>query len=723
MEGLRRDLLTSPDRTMRGVERVFSPTTRYIRSKKAVVAPLPLNTKPLSSSNQTTPIHHNNMKPKQDSASKPSSHKKVSSSIDRVKSSKAVETEVDFQSILRIRPFNVEEQGEKQIFSISNGDSNTISLLPRSKESRRQKDLLLSTSEYHFDTILNENSTQRDAYMGACGEDMAWDAVLPLFQHNDATHSSGSTAKQHVIVSVGVSNSGKTYTVLGDHDTNKEGIVPRLFDDIFAYGKELRRKKTRQHVHEQNIMNLGVQLSMVHLHNDHVYDMLSSLDNDSVSDVPIKRTSSVLEKAALYESRSFQENESFLRELKIKRDRHTHDFKIDPIVITCHSASEARKKLHEGLKHSVVSSTNLNKSSSRGHTIISIRPILNENHRLGDSITVIDLAGIERTKTSEVSGKALRESVSINTAIFAVLQCLRSIKTIHGINEFQENINPEHEKKSKVIPYRENKLTMLLQPLFSGNVVGRSQISNVKTTVKIFVSVYPGTKDYNAKKALMGEIDSLRGLRTHCSKKSRRGLHTEESSTVSSPEVLSKHPEATYTAKNTTSPFKLIANVVKTSTSYKRKAEFQHLLERVQNLENDNEKLRDSYHKSKKICSTLENKNIALARELEHSKQVEIKLKEQIKAAHDQETTNVEDDERTKQAEREFRRQQQTLLPSQLVDHMKSVEAHRVVYYGTVNGEVLTKPPFQLHIPSKENDKDDDVSTNCDYDDVSSYSA
>jgi hypothetical protein len=89
------------------------------------------------------------------------------------------------------------------------------------------------------------------------------------------------------------------------------------------------------------------------------------------------------------------------------------------------------------------------------------------------------------TKTSAVSGMTMHESVSINTAISAMLQCLRSIKNnsenLSSNVEYNdtENISPavhntrdKMSHKAQIVPYRENKLTMLVQPLFSGNFKG-----------------------------------------------------------------------------------------------------------------------------------------------------------------------------------------------------------------------------------------------------------
>ncbi len=760
MNGLKRDLLPTFEQNGRLIESAFSPTRL---NRKKTVVPIPMHDP--SSYYKQTPLNDyntNSLTKRCNSSSRlTSATKKVS--LDGRKSSRSIQTEVEFQSILRIRPLSIEERGEKDLFDIPRDSDQTIRLhSPKerphlSTNGRRQKELdMTAPTEYHFDAILDDSSTQEDAYNHVCGDGMALDVVAPLFNYY-----SDKEAKQHVIVSIGVSNSGKTYTMFGDRKHQEEGVVQRLFDDIFVTGTTILNKKIKHQRDLRNKSNLAIQLSMVHLHNDHIYDMLSTVDNhqhglNNKEKIQTRR-SSVLQKAALFESRPLHQNDAHLKELKIQTDRETQDFAINPTIITCQNPADARRILDEGLKNNTTTSTNLNKQSSRGHTIITIRPVLNhqaeEHDVIGDSITLIDLAGIERTKTSAVTGKAMRESVSINTSISAVLQCLRAINHIHGKNTSQshnvkyddvENMNPAQQniitskqtsRTSKHIPYRQNKLTMLLQPLFSGNFHGKSDIMTVKNTVKMLVSVYPGIKDYNEKKALLGEIDALRGLKTHItmerkivSKKSDDTLVSEESSITSRiPPTSNIETEINYKDVappqkiSNSSPLKRLVSKVKTSSSKKRKSEVVELLERIKTLEDDNNKMIESYQKIKRKCKDLKHDNDNLKSELEKSKQSEMKLRQKMEMGREETTSHVQIIEKSFHQSRDIRRRQQTLLSSPVRNHMKAVQATSAVFCGTLHGSMTTRPPFQLHIPSK--DKKETASHDDDDSEKSSYSA
>jgi hypothetical protein len=80
---------------------------------------------------------------------------------------------------------------------------------------------------------------------------------------------------------------------------------------------------------------------------------------------------------------------------------------------------------------------------------------------------------------------SMRESVSIDKTISAMLQCSQSIKNnsenLSSNVEYNdtENISPavhntrdKMSHKAQIVSHRENKLTMLVQPLFSGNFKG-----------------------------------------------------------------------------------------------------------------------------------------------------------------------------------------------------------------------------------------------------------
>lgn len=95
----------------------------------------------------------------------------------------------------------------------------------------------------------------------------------------------------------------------------------------------------------------------------------------------------------------------------------------------------------------------LNERSSRSFCIIVITYTQKNNGRIKKSkFNILDLAGSERIFKSQSEGRACQEAVGINTALSALGRCIQEIV-----------------KKSKVIPYRDSPLTLIMKDSLTGN--------------------------------------------------------------------------------------------------------------------------------------------------------------------------------------------------------------------------------------------------------------
>jgi len=102
-----------------------------------------------------------------------------------------------------------------------------------------------------------------------------------------------------------------------------------------------------------------------------------------------------------------------------------------------------------------VCKTDMNAESSRSHSIFTLHLVArnaSQNAVLRGQLNLCDLAGSERVDRSGAQGKALAEAKNINKS----LSCLSGVFT--AINN-----------KSQHVPFRDSKLTYLLQPSFSGD--------------------------------------------------------------------------------------------------------------------------------------------------------------------------------------------------------------------------------------------------------------
>ena len=112
-----------------------------------------------------------------------------------------------------------------------------------------------------------------------------------------------------------------------------------------------------------------------------------------------------------------------------------------------------------GTKNRKTASTNMNSDSSRSHSLFTIYIETAENDKEGEQrikagkLNLVDLAGSERSSKTGAVGQTLKEGIKINlslTALGNVISALIDGKTHH-------------------IPYRDSKLTRLLQDSLGGN--------------------------------------------------------------------------------------------------------------------------------------------------------------------------------------------------------------------------------------------------------------
>lgn len=115
---------------------------------------------------------------------------------------------------------------------------------------------------------------------------------------------------------------------------------------------------------------------------------------------------------------------------------------------------EAILYLEKGKSNRMTASTNMNKTSSRSHSIFQMRiEQEKEGKKIAGSFTLVDLAGSERVSKTEATGMRLKEAQKIN-------------KTLAALGNV---INALTDGKSTHVPYRDAKLTFLLRNSLGGN--------------------------------------------------------------------------------------------------------------------------------------------------------------------------------------------------------------------------------------------------------------
>jgi len=135
------------------------------------------------------------------------------------------------------------------------------------------------------------------------------------------------------------------------------------------------------------------------------------------------------------------------------------------VVDLSHHVVTDKRQCHDlvvaGTRRKSVRQTMMSASSSRSHAILCLE--VTSVGRDGASaeaesarrakLFLVDLAGSERVKTSGVSGLGLREASSINRSLNALGSCICALT----------------DNTSRHVPYRDSKLTRLLQESLGGN--------------------------------------------------------------------------------------------------------------------------------------------------------------------------------------------------------------------------------------------------------------
>jgi hypothetical protein len=132
---------------------------------------------------------------------------------------------------------------------------------------------------------------------------------------------------------------------------------------------------------------------------------------------------------------------------------------------TISNPAEALHVLHEGTNNRTTAATLMNLTSSRSHAVFTI--YLTQKTRGQDQVeavstskfTFVDLAGSERMKKTGAEGERAREGIKINEGLLALGNVINALAD-------EERLAKE---KTIHVPYRQSKLTRLLQDALGGN--------------------------------------------------------------------------------------------------------------------------------------------------------------------------------------------------------------------------------------------------------------
>ncbi|KAJ3360959.1 hypothetical protein GGF32_007892 [Allomyces javanicus] len=221
-----------------------------------------------------------------------------------------------------------------------------------------------------------------------------------------ATHGFNGT-----IFCYGQTASGKTHTMQG---TNKEpGIIPLAVEDIIRTTEEKTQGR-----------EWTIRMTYVEIYNEVVRDLLN----------PNNTNMRLVE----------QENQIIVKDVT------------ELLVV---KAKDVMSALAQGEANRSYGETDMNARSSRSHTILTFviesYQVDNKNAVTSARLNLVDLAGSERAAHTNADGARLKEGGHINKSLLALTSVIARLA--------------DPARMHQHIPYRDSKLTRILQPSLGGN--------------------------------------------------------------------------------------------------------------------------------------------------------------------------------------------------------------------------------------------------------------
>ena len=337
--------------------------------------------------------------------------------------------------VVRARP---PQAGEESTISVNDDQPGLITIRAPATDGSE-----VTEREFLFDEVLSTNMSQVDVFEKTCKSQV--DHVLDGF--NACLFAYGQTG------------SGKTYTIFGEEGDSNQGIAPRAMEYLFASMKRRAAQK-----------KFTVFVSFLEIYLDRLRDLGVYAGTDGADgrvefkgsgSKPSSRPGTAGSRKSGGAADAGEPENLEIRE-NPNGTVHVQDLSAIPVSNT----AEVMAVIKAGLTRRQTYHTLMNEQSSRSHTIVTVTVVAEGKGGDSESVTgklnLVDLAGCERRKRSgagddasgiEDSNMRAKEAVVIN----------KSLSTLGNV------VMALAKGDATYVPYRDAKLTRLLQDSLGGN--------------------------------------------------------------------------------------------------------------------------------------------------------------------------------------------------------------------------------------------------------------
>lgn len=391
------------------------------------------------------------------------------------------------QVCVRIRPllgWERKERHECQCLQVRAGRGGAVTIVPPPEDDDDKKggDSAPSRASsrppkpksFRFNAVFGQSSTQQEV----------WDQMHLASLVGKVVQGFHAT-----VFAYGQTGSGKTHTMEGftyeSHSTisssapcadgrklraltkstppEQLGVVPRAVEELFARVAQLREQCAS--MEDGMTDSFTVKVSFMQVYKERVFDLLNP--------------------AMVTTSANFGGPDSDAAGNRMRWDAMKRRFYVENLFeYECGSAEEVLQHYAVGVRQKQVAATAMNHQSSRSHTILLVTLARHTGTAVTEdaameagnqppaavgevvsTLALVDLAGSERAaasgdRDSRAGADRFNEAVKINQSLFVLRRVITALSKRHA---GEEDVGEQH------VPYRESKLTSLLQHAIGGN--------------------------------------------------------------------------------------------------------------------------------------------------------------------------------------------------------------------------------------------------------------